>query len=349
MASRLRWLESLSPVLSPFKRLVSWFKSLQPRSPHKSFRWTRRRDYARSLEMPGYIGFTKEVSGILWKFKNVFGWLVLVYAVVSGLAVGLASQEMYTQLGQVIRETSGDIFEGSFGEIGKAGTLLMTGISGALNPNLSDGQQLIGGLLVVMTWLTTVWILRSLLAGQSPSVRDAFYNAGAPIVPTTFLALILLAQLIPASLATIALSAALPTNLVSHGVEAMVFWITILLLFILSLYWVTSTLFAMIVVTLPGMYPLSALKNANELVVGRRLRIVLRVVWLLFVILVIWAVFIIPIIIADAWLKGKLPAIEWMPIVPVSLLIASSFSVVWAATYIYMLYRKVIDDGAEPA
>src|SRR5690606_852821 len=99
-----------------------------------------------------------------------------------------------------------------------------------------------------------------------------------------------------ASLASIAISAAMPTGLISEGVEAMLFWTVVILLMVLSLYWVTSTLIALVVVTLPGMYPLRALRTAHELVVGRRLRIVLRIVWLFFATVVFWALIMIPII-----------------------------------------------------
>lgn len=330
-------------------RLGKWRASLRPLSPHKSFRRTYRRDYARSLELPGYIAFTASVWQTLWRYKSVFIPLVILYGLVSGLLVGLASQGTYTQISSLIRETSGDIFEGNMGKIGEAGVLLIAGISGGINPSMSEAQQLMSAFLALMAWLITVWLLRAYLAGHTPRMIDGLYNAGAPIVPTILLALLLMVQLIPAAIAAIGISAAIPAGLVDQGIESMLFWAVVFLLMLLSLYWLTSTFIALVVVTLPGMYPLRALKAAHELVVGRRLKIVLRMVWLAVVTLLAWAVVLIPVIIVDAWLKGYVPAIEWLPIVPVSLLIASSLSVVWAASYIYLLYRKVVDDDAAPA
>jgi hypothetical protein len=57
----------------------------------------------------------------------------------------------------------------------------------------------------------------------------------------------------------------------------------------------------------------------------------------------------IPIILFDAWLKGVVPSIQWLPIVPVCLLIVSALMVVWTAGYVYLLYRKVVDNDVEPA
>jgi hypothetical protein len=267
----------------------------------------------------------------------------------SGLLVGIASQSTYTQLAELLRTTSGEVFEGSVGKVGEAGLLLLTGLSGGINPAMSETQQLMSGLLVLLVWLTTVWLLRAFLAGHSPRLKDGFYNAGAPFIPTLLLGLVLILQLIPAGIAAIGVSAAIPTGLVSEGIESMLFWVVVFLLVLLSLYWVTSTLLALVVVTLPGMYPLRALKSAHELVVGRRPQIVLRIVWLLVITMVLWALVLIPIILLDAWLKGMWPVIDWLPVVPVALLIASTASVVWAASYVYLLYRKVVDDDSAPA
>lgn len=344
-----KWRELGARLLRPVSRVINWQRGLMPRSPHKSFRRTFRRDYARSLEMPGYIGFTLNVWRVLWRHRATFGGLTLMYALLSGLLVGMASQSAYTQLSELLRSVGGEIVQGDVGKVSEAGLLLMASLTGGISPNLGEAQQLISGLLVILAWLTTVWLLRAFLAGHSPTLKDGLYNSGAPIVPTFLLAMLLILQLVPAAVATIGISAAMPTGLISQGVEAMVFWVAVLLLILLSLYWVTSTLIAMVVVTLPGMYPLVALKNAHELVVGRRLRIVLRIVWLFLVTVFTWALVMVPVILFDAWLKGVWSAIQWLPIVPLGLLVMGSASTVWAASYIYLLYRKVVDDDAAPA
>src|SRR3546814_3932949 len=68
--------------------------------------------------------------------------------------------------------------------------------------------------------------------------------------------------------------------------------------------------------TLPGMYPLRALAIAGDMVVGRRIRILLRIVWMLVLIIILWIVILLPIIMFDTWLKGIAPGIEWLPLVP---------------------------------
>jgi hypothetical protein len=129
----------------------------------------------------------------------------------------------------------------------------------------------------------------------------------------------------------------------------MLFWIVALLLAVLSAYWVTSTFFALIIVTLPGMYPYQALKTASNLVIGRRLRILLRLVWMFVVTVVVWAVVMIPIITLYSWIKSIWGAILGFPTVPLTLLIMSAITVIWISSYVYLLYRKVVDNGTNPA
>ncbi|MNT93957.1 hypothetical protein D3C72_2355390 [compost metagenome] len=57
----------------------------------------------------------------------------------------------------------------------------------------------------------------------------------------------------------------------------------------------------------------------------------------------------IPVVIFDTWLKSVWPVIASFPTIPLMLLVASSVTVVWAASYVYLLYRKVVDDDALPA
>lgn len=333
----------------PLAQLAIRRRNFLARRPHRSFLRTRRRDYVRSLTLPGYWRFTDSVRRMLWQHKRIFLWVVAVYAVFTMTLVGLGSQDVYTQLGQTLRDSSEGVFEGVWGEVGKSSLLLVSAVSGSLSIAPSAVQQVYGALLVLLAWLTTVWLLRAIMAGHTPRFRDGLYNGGAPIVATTLVAVVLMLQLIPVALAMIGYGAASGSGLLAGGVEAMVFWLVAALLAVLSAYWVTSTLIALVVVTLPGMYPLKAIKTAGDLVIGRRIRILMRLLWLGLSVVLLWLFVMVPLILLDTWIKGMLPAIEWLPVVPFALVIMSSLTVVWAASYIYMLYRKVVEDDSTPA
>lgn len=319
------------------------------RRPHRSFRRTRRRDYVRSLKLPGYWTFTGYVSKMLWRHKKTFIGLVVVYGALVVLLTGIASQDTYTSLSEAIKEAGGEIFNGQLGQIGKAGVLLGSGILGAFNEEPTETQRVYAALLALLAWLTTVWLLRALLAGSKPKLRDGLYNGSAPFLSTFLLSLLIVLQILPIAVAAIGYGAASASGLLESGVEAMLFWSVAILLGSLSLYWMTTTIIALVVVTLPGMYPLQAYKTAGDLVVGRRARLLFRFLWMLFVTAIAWIIIMVPIILLDTWLKSVITGINWIPIVPVSLLLLSSITIVWLAGYVYLLYRKVVDDDAAPA
>ena len=320
------------------------------RRPHRSFRRTRRRDFSRSLKLPGYWAFTSYVGKTLWSHRKLFISLAAFYALLTVLLVGIASQSAYSNLADTLRTTSGDAFNGNWGQIGKASLLFVATLTGSISQTLTEVQQLYSVIIVLLGWLTSVWLLRNLLAGHKVKLRDGLYNAGSPILSTFLVALLLLVQMLPFALALFGYSAAVTTGLLaSGGVAAMLFWIAAVLLSVISLYLMTSTVFALIIVTLPGMYPFKAIKTAGDLVVGRRLRLLLRFIWLAISVSLAWVLVMIPVILIDMWIKSLWSAINWVPTIPLVLLSLSSLTIVWVSSYVYLLYRKVVADDANPA
>lgn len=331
-------------MLQNFKKIVKRFPRPADYSPHKTFRLTRRRDYVRSFSLPHPLVFILEVTQTLWKYRKVFIPLSLVYLLLYAVLVGVGSQEIYEQLGSSISEAGGDLLTGAFGPITQSGLTVLALVTNGISPELSDAQRIFGVLLTLMAWLTTVWLLRNILAGNTVKMRDGLYSAGSPIVATAVVALIIALQLLPLALAAVGYSAAVSSGLLTNGgVEAMLFWIAASLLGILSLYWISSSLFAMVIITLPGMYPIKALRSSYRLLLGRRIRFLIRYLWMGVFIVALWAIVLIPSILFDSWLKSTWSATAWVPIVPGVLLVLGTYTVFWVSTYIYLLYRKVVD------
>lgn len=319
------------------------------RRPHRSFRLTRRRDVRRSLELPGYVSFTAYVHRTLWSYRKTMVWMVVVYALLTALFLGVTSQEVYTQTSRAAQEATDGVVSANWKGITDAITVLVA-TTGSVTVSTPDtAQQVYTVLIGLLVWLTTIWLLRNLLAGHRVRFRDGLYNSGAPIVPTVIVFMVLIIQLLPLGIAAIGYSAALASGLLNDGVQAMLFWAAAGGLVLLSFYWITATIIALVVVALPGMYPLKALRIAGDMVTSRRIRIVLRIMWVLLLVVVVWALIMVPLIMFDTWIKTVWPAIEWLPLVPTVLLLLTAFTVVWTAAYVYLLYRKVVDDDALPA
>ncbi|MEI6054191.1 MAG: hypothetical protein WCQ49_02355 [Candidatus Saccharibacteria bacterium] len=333
------------PLRATKNRLSLYLK----RRPHRSFRRTRRRDYARSFELPGYIKFTKSVAKLVWENRKIFLTLTLVYAVLMALVTGMASQDIYSSLVDTIKTTSTDTITGFWGEIGKAGLLFVSTATGGLNGSLSDVEQVFSIIIILMVWMSSIWLLRNILAGHKVKLRDGLYNSSAPIISTFVVVLLLMIQLLPLAVAIIGYSAASSTGLLKSGVESMLFWFAAGSLSLISLYFITSTIFALIIVTLPGIYPFKAIEIAGDLVIGRRLRILLRLLWLAATVVIFWAITVIPLILFDGWIKVIFAAINWLPIIPVYILLLSPLTIIWVSSYIYLLYRKAVDDESSPA
>lgn len=305
---------------------------------------TARRDYTRGLTLPGYWKFSNEVWSTLWRHKRLFTLLALLYMVLYALLVGVISQDSYQQLATNVSDISAELADGQLGTLAQGAALYVTTVTSGISGQMDAGKQAYAGLLGILLWLTVVWLLRVIFAGKIPRLRDGLYNAGAPIISTALVLVVLVIQALPVALAAIGYNAAMATGLLDGGVETMLFWAVFALLVAMSLYWMTSTFLALVIVTLPGMYPGQALRAAGDMVVGRRVRILLRVLWLILLTSMSWTIVVLPIILLDNWLKTIWSPMNGVPLVPGTLLVMSSVALIFAAMYIYILYRKVVDD-----
>lgn len=333
-------------LISKFKKINQLFLN---RRPHRSFRLTKKRDYAKHLSLPGYILFTKQVFDILWRNRKQFIALILIYALMIFLFVGLASQDVIDTIRSAVDTVGSDLPGGDFESIEKTGIIFLTVVSGGLSLNLTDIQRLFAGFLLIISWLSCIWMLRNIVAGNKIKTRDAIYNSGAPIIPTIMVSALLIIQALPMALALIGYVAAKGTGLLDGGIEAMMFWVAATSLIVLSLYWMTSTFVSLVIITLPGMYPYEAIRIGSDLVVGRRLKILLRILWMMLLTAVGWVVVFMPLIIFDGWLKSTWDWYGLVPTIPIVLLLMSSFTIVWVSSYIYLFYRRIVSDDATSA
>lgn len=345
--------------LSPLEKVKAWLanvwrgittrrKNFLARRPHRSFRRTRRRDYTRSLVAPGYISFTVEVGRMLRTHWRLFLLLTLVYAAIMVLLGAITSQDVYATITELFSGAGADVAEGGIGAFAEAALVtLATFASGG--SNLTAEQSVYLGFTLMFSWLATVWLLRELLLGRRPKLRDGLYNSGAPILSTVGVLVVMAIQAIPVGIVMLAYAALSAIGFIDDGFGAMLFWLFASVVVAMVLYWLTSTLLALVVVTIPGMYPLRAVRVAGDLVVGRRLRILLRLLWGALLAAITWSLLLIVSVLLDNLLRAALPNLSGFSAVPYISAVASAAAMVWFATYVYLFYRKVVDDDAKPA
>lgn len=325
-------------------RVASFLK----RRPHRSFRLTRRRDYARSLKLPGYIAFTLYVNKVIREHRWTFRLVVALYAVIILLLGGLINQETYQQMADLLQEARDGLASLGINRLGEAGLLFGLAILGGPSEGAAN-QKMTFYFVLLLVWLCTVWLLREYLAGRRPRFRDGLYNSGAPIMSTMAILGIALIQLLPAGLFMLVYSVLSDSGLLVGGFGGMLVGLLAVAVACLVLYWWTSTIIALVIVTLPGMYPMKAVAAAGDIVVGRRLRILLRLLWGALVVLVAWMLLIIPVVFLQTLLSEKWQFLAGLPLAAIVAVFIAAGSVVWYASYVYLLYRKIVDDDAKPA
>lgn len=321
----------------PFVKFYRRLKHNREQSVHKSFVRTRRRDKAKLPKVEGIISFSWYVLRVILQRKWLYTKLLLTFVVISIFSVGLIQLSNAESLNEVMSAatTGGDVLNPFMKALNTVGSAL----SGALNAQMTDIQYLSMSALYIGMVLTTVWLLRQQLADRVVKVRDGVYSSIAPIISEYILVLVGVLQLIPFALAAIVYTTAMSTGFIDGGIEAAMFGTAIALVVVLTLYFMTTTLFALFVATIPGTYPIKAYKAARVLVAGQRARLLIRLLWCLVLIIAMWFIVLIPIvIIANSFGSAGQFAI------PVAFQTVVGMSFIYGTAYAYLLYRRMIDE-----
>ncbi len=311
---------------------------------HKSFKRSYREDYLRKTETPGLLSHAMTTFQIIFRNWKTFVPFILLMTVLYVGCVGLLSEDLYQQFKDTIDETSGELANGQIGNFAKAGLLLISTVTtGGLDTGMGEVQTVFMVVLFLVMWLVTIFLLRHFFSGSRPRLRDALYNALSPLISTLLIFVVAFLQAIPIMLVLITYAAAVATNFLATPFYALLYFIFVMLMLLLSGYMLSGTLMALVAVTAPGMYPMEALTSTAELVSGRRIRLILRVLYLLFVIALVYIITMLPVILIDLWLKEAWEwAVGW-PIVSFCLVIVTCFVFIYATTYLYRYYRWLLD------
>jgi len=323
-----------------WRKIVGRERDFLSRRPHRSFYLTPPDKTRRAFGIHKYFAFAGEVWALIWKNKRLFIKFTVLYALLSAIIIGLMSQENFAALRDALNEA------GNIGFFNKFSTLFSNAMSSGATTT-DTGQQILSALLFLYGWLTLIWLLRRIVGGDGQKIRlrDGLYTGGAPVLATMVVLLIILVQLLPFALVLLAYASVTAVGWINTGIqiENMAAWCALAVAAILTLYWICSSFIALIIVTLPGMYPFRAIRAAGDLVIGRRLKLVLRLLFMILPMMFMWLLILAPAILIDDWLQ-----LSWQPLVPVIVLILSTLTIVWCATYIYLLYRKMVDDPTPP-
>ncbi len=322
-----------------------WAKKRERLKLHHSFKRSYREDYARGLRAPGLVAHAMSTLKILFKNWRLFGLLILVVVAMNILFVGLMSEETYQTVQDSIDESSEVLQYGEIGRVAKSGLLLISTVTtGGLTKGMTEVQQVFAFLFGSITILVTIYLLRHLLAGNRPRLRDGLYNALTPLISTMLVLLLVFVHMIPIFIFTIVYSTAIATDFLSQPLYAFLFWLFGSLLILLSAYLLPGSILAICATTVPGIYPMQAVHATTDLIQGRRTKFIIRLAFGLLFVAVIWVIVMLPLIWLDLVLKQNIEWLEGVPFVSFLLQIMTTFTIVYFTSYVYLFYRRMLDD-----
>ena len=310
---------------------------------HQSFKRSYREDYVRKLSVPGLLHHAGDTFVAIFKNWKLFLPLIIFAVIFNVVLVGLMSEDTYVKFQEVLEDTNARIAGGEIGNFAKAGLLLVSTVTtGGLTGGLGEAQTIFAVIIFLLIWLVTIYLLRFRLAGKKVKLRDGLYNAFTPLISTFIVLLVAAIQAIPIFLTVFLYSTAVQTDFLSTPFYALVFFIFAGAMVTLSAYLLSSTFIALVAVTAPGLYPMTALQTASDLMAGRRIRFLIRLVFLILVLGVVWVVVMLPLMTIDLWLKGLIDWLNGVPFVPIMLLVMTCFTFIYIAAYLYLYYRRVL-------
>lgn len=293
---------------------------------YRSFRLSKRlRHSAAPLPKARHI-FSASIRHLLAHKKFYLGmalvYLVITLVLVKGLGFGINSE--LTEIKDILDET--------FSEQSSlvTGAALFGFLLGSAGAATSEAASIYQTLLLIVISLALIWSLRQTHAKARPSIKDAFYKGMYPLIPFLLVLLVILLQFLPLAIGNLLYSIVISNGLAVTGLEQVVWGLLFSLTALLSLYMVTSSTFAMYIVTLPDVVPMQALRSARELVRYRRMSVARKLLFLPFVLLLLAIVIMLPI------LYFAIAVAEFV------FFVLSILAIVVAHAYLYELYRKML-------
>ncbi|MFO0882500.1 MAG: hypothetical protein U0491_03570 [Candidatus Saccharimonadales bacterium] len=157
----------------------------------------------------------------------------------------------------------------------------------------SDATVLVQVLLFLMASLAIIWALRKLQALKKITIRDAYYQGNAQLLPVLLVSIMLVLTLLPAVLGSGLLSIALQAG--GTGVEIILIGAISLLLLFCSAFLFTMLWPSFYIASLPKMRPIQSVRSAMVLTKKRRLAIMRKLLFLVLISLLFLFVVMIPL------------------------------------------------------
>lgn len=303
-------------------------RTTKPKLPAKAANQSAETEVSEPRQLASSWQLSRRAIVLLKDNWQTFGILLLVYLALDLLLVRGLSLFNISALQSSVGGSHG--LTGSFAIF----TSLFAGTSGS-GTSAAGAYQFFE--LVIIS-LVMIYVLRQLLAESAPTsrmrVKLAFYQSTFPLVPFVLVLLLIGVQLLPLGLGATLYSVVVGGGIAIGVWQQSIFLLILLALAALSLFWLTRSVIALYIVTLPDMTPLKAFRSAKPLVQGRRLSVARKLVFLPVVMFVLAAAITVPCILI------------WAPLARWVFYLLTLIGLLVAHAYLYTLYRELLGDKA---
>ena len=295
---------------------------------YKTFRMSKTIRQPKAPLKGSFRLFNTSTRFLLKKWK-LFGGIVLIYLILTIVLVkgfGVSSNI------EGLRDATQGLFQGRTAGIA-TGLTLFSFLLGNVNSTPSEVAGAYQSIVLVIISLVLIWALRQTMNAKSTvkiTIRDAFYKSLYPLIPFLLVLIVIGLQFIPLLVSSFLYSLVFGGGLAVTAIEKGLWALLLIIMALLSLYMVTSSVFALYIVTLPGVAPMQALRSARELVLHRRWQIMRKVLFLPFALLILAAVIVLPVIFLSPI------AAQWL------FLGISMGALAVGHSYMYHLYRELL-------
>jgi hypothetical protein len=307
-------------------KLIKTDARLRQKPKYKSFRMHKR---VKHHEPPIIGAFSISRKSFKLMMKNKIN--IALFAVIYGALFLLLVRGIFNpiNIGDLRFEIESATGEGT-GSSFSSNTLIFNKLVGSLAAGLSGNQGVYQLVLFVVGALSVIWLFRQQQAGNKVNVKQAFYRGMYPLVPFTLVIYVIVLQLLPAIIGNFLYSTVISNGIATGQVEQFVWLLLYLSTLLLSFYLISSSVIALMIVTLPEMTPLRALRKAKELVTFRRFSVFRKTTMLLLIVAALFALIVFPALFISAQLAQIL------------FLVLSVLSLPFAVGYIFVLYRELL-------
>jgi len=324
----------------------AWFyhlRALRQQGVHKTGKLSRKTELPKLMRLPAWWKlFGRSVKIVVSEWRTFFP-LLLIFVVLAWLVNGVYSLDALTNLKTVtasLSDTFGIFEQSILGTVGLIGAVF----SGFQDGSADSSTQMLMNIIFILAWLAVLWIARYALARQKTTLRDAIYKSGSAFLPTVLIIFIMIFELLPLAGAFLIFGAIGTGSIFDELIARAFLGILGTLLILVSVYFLTSSMIALQIVSLPGMYPWRALRSAKRLIVGRRFVVFRKLFALIICSLIVWIALILPVILIDNLLcSGEDVCVSTTWIVPFFLFAISSIILTFGTISIYLLYRALLE------